>query len=74
MALRIVLQDDDQVGGCRGCLPHLNITCPRCETEFTTGRPGGHCPSCGVQISVPSSQLDAFEEDPDFRPFIWDLD
>lgn len=60
------------------------VSCGELVPRMPGGGPPARCPHCdafllgsrepGVALLGDLDQLDLFQEDPDFRPFIWDLD
>lgn len=86
MALQIPGGDPTGCGECGEPDPS-SLVCRSCRhlvPRSPAGGPVARCPNCdafllgsgrpGVALLGELDQLDAFEEDPDFRPFIWDLE
>lgn len=69
MALQVTGGDD----GCRSCVP----SCARCGERLVPAIDGSMvCVGCLeiAPLQVELDQIDLFEEDPDFRPYIWNLE
>lgn len=86
----MAIQIPGDPGRCGECGPPADPTTLVCLScgDLVPRSPGGgpptRCPHCdafllgsrrpGVAILGDLEQLDVFEEDPDFRPYTWDLD